>query len=223
MDQRGAVQPKALILFGAPGSGKGTQAALLKERLAVPHISTGDMLRARIAAGDSLGVRVQSLMASGLLVPDEAVNQLVADRTSEPDCQGGFILDGYPRTLAQAVLLMGLLTTRAVTPVVIHLKVDYTRIIARIVSRWQCSRCGTLYNLASQPPKVAGCCDRDGTPLFQRDDDREDVVRARLEGYDRQTKPLIEYFAALEGRFHTLEATEGSPAEILERICQVLN
>jgi adenylate kinase len=215
--------PRAIILFGPPGSGKGTQAKLLKESLAVPHISTGDMLRDRIASGDPLGIQVAGLMQSGRLVPDEAVNRLVEDRISQPDCRRGLILDGYPRTIPQARVLEGQLQAKGFQPVVIHLKVDYTKIIARIAGRRQCPVCGALYNLSSHPPIQPETCDLDGARLAVRDDDREVVVRERLEAYDRQTRPLLEYFAASGQPFHEVDGNQGSPSAILDRIRGVLS
>lgn len=214
--------PRAIILFGPPGSGKGTQAKLLKESLAVPHISTGDMLRDRISSGDPLGREVQELMHAGKLVSDEAVNQLVGDRIAMKDCAGGFILDGYPRTIPQAEVLEAELLRKGFQPVVIHLKVDYTKIIARIAGRRQCSVCGSLYNLTSNPPKQPDICDLDGAALMVRDDDRESVVRQRLDGYDRQTKPLLDFFAASGEPFHEVDGNDGSPSAIVGRIRGVL-
>jgi adenylate kinase len=210
--------PKALILFGPPGSGKGTQAKLLKRSLEIPHISTGDMLRERIASGDPLGREVQGLMHSGRLVPDEIVNRLVDDRIAQPDCAAGLILDGYPRTVRQAQVLDGTLKGRGYRPVVIHLKVDYTKIINRIAGRRQCAVCGTLYSLTSNPPQREDTCDRDGSALVIRDDDREAVIRERLEGYERETRPVLEYFAGNGQAVHEVDGSEGTPEEILGRI-----
>lgn len=218
-----ASTPNALILFGPPGSGKGTQAKLLKSSLAIPHISTGDMLRERIASGDPLGIQVKDLMQSGRLVPDDVVNRLVDDRISQLDCAAGFILDGYPRTLQQAEVLDGSLEGRGYRPVVIHLKVDYTKIIKRIAGRRQCPVCGTLYSLTSNPPRQAETCDLDGAKLVIRDDDRESVIRERLEAYERQTRPVLEYFAASGQSVHEVDGSEGSPEEILARIRGVLS
>jgi len=218
MEAAGAAAPKALILFGPPGSGKGTQAKLLKQALSIPHISTGDMLRARISSGDDLGREVAGLMQAGRLVPDETVNQLVRDRLAEPDCRGGLILDGYPRTIPQAEVLERELEGRGFDQVVVHLKVDYTIIIARIAGRRQCSSCGALFSLTSNPPRVADRCDFDGAPLVVRDDDREEVIRERLEAYDRQTKPLLDFFAASGHAFHEVDGSQESPKAILDRI-----
>jgi adenylate kinase len=183
-----------LILFGSPGSGKGTQAKLLKDDLEIAHISTGDMLRERIASGDSLGRVVGKLMAAGSLVPDEAVNRMVAERVELDDCANGFILDGYPRTVSQARWLAERMSAQQMRPFVVHLEVDYNIIIARISGRRQCPVCGTLYNLAKDPNRTA--CDLEGARLEIREDDREDVVRERLLAYDRQTSPVLEFFKA---------------------------
>ena len=207
-----------LILFGPPGSGKGTQAKLLKDSLGVPHISTGDMLRAKIASDDPLGWRVKGLMQAGKLVPDEVVNQLVNERVRNRDCEHGFILDGYPRTIQQAKVMQPWLEGLGYGQLVIHLKVDYTSIITRLTSRRVCPSCGTIYSLISSPPKVADHCDHDGSRLIVRDDDRESVIRARLDGYDRQTKPLLEYFATSGYPFYEVEATGAGPQEILSSI-----
>ena len=183
-----------LILFGSPGSGKGTQAKLLKQSLGLAHISTGDMLRERVASGDEIGRSVASLMQAGELVPDQTVNHLVEERIEQPDCVNGFILDGYPRTVQQAQLLAELLVLRPIRTVVIHLVVDYNVIIARISGRRQCPACGALYGVSSSAPKVSGVCDLDGTALMVRDDDREEVVRERLRAYEQQTAPVLAYF-----------------------------
>lgn len=208
----------ALILFGPPGSGKGTQAKLLKDSLGFPHISTGDMLRAKIASDDPLGLQVKGLMRAGKLVPDDVVNRLVNERVQDPDCEHGFILDGYPRTIAQAKVMNGWLGALGFEQVVIHLKVDYTSIITRLTARRVCPSCGTIYSLISSPPKVSDHCDYDGSRLLVRDDDQESVIRARLEGYDRQTKPLLDYFAASGYPFREVEATGAKPQEVLSEI-----
>jgi adenylate kinase len=209
---------RVLVIFGPPGSGKGTQAKLLRDLLKIPHISTGDMLRERTAHGDSLGVDAATWMKSGQLVPDSTVDRLVEDRLKEPDCRGGAILDGYPRTVEQARSLASVLRQLGMGELVIHLKVDYTKVIVRIAGRRQCASCGLLYNLVANPPKVAGICDRDGQPLVIRDDDRESVVRERLETYERQTRPVLEFLAASGVNVCEVEGGDASPAEILERI-----
>jgi len=181
-------------LFGSPGSGKGTQAKLLKESLGIAHISTGDMLRERVASGDEIGQSVASLMQAGGLVPDETVNRLVEERIDQPDCENGFILDGYPRTVQQARLLAELLVLRPIRTIVVHLVVDYNVIIARISGRRQCPSCGSVYGINSSAPNAVGVCDKDGTKLVVRDDDREEVVRERLRAYEQQTSPVLAYF-----------------------------
>ena len=181
-------------MFGSPGSGKGTQAKLLKESLGIAHISTGDMLRERVASGDEVGQSVASLMQAGELVPDETVNRLVEERIDQPDCENGFILDGYPRTVQQARLLAELLVLRPIRTIVVHLVVDYNVIIARISGRRQCPSCGSVYGINSSAPNAVGVCDKDGTKLVVRDDDREEVVRERLRAYEQQTSPVLAYF-----------------------------
>ena len=153
----------AIILFGSPGSGKGTQARLLQIALDIPHISTGDMLRSHIEAGDSIGVESNGLIRSGRLVPDEMVNDLVRQRLQQPDCRKGIILDGYPRTINQAQVLLQYTGQFGFRPAVVHLEVDQERIVRRLTGRRQCPVCGTLYSLKTNPPKVAGVCDLDGT------------------------------------------------------------
>jgi adenylate kinase len=183
-----------LILFGSPGSGKGTQAKLLKESLGIAHISTGDMLRERVASGDEVGRSVASLMQAGELVPDETVNRLVEERIEQPDCANGCILDGYPRTVQQAKLLAELLVLRPIRTIVVHLVVDYNVIVARISGRRQCPVCGSVFGINNSAPKTAGICDKDGAKLAVREDDREEVVRERLRAYEQQTSPVLAYF-----------------------------
>jgi adenylate kinase len=183
-----------LILFGSPGSGKGTQAELLKESLNLAHISTGVMLRERVASGDAIGRSVASLMQAGELVPDETVNRLVEERIEQPGTGNGFILDGYPRTVQQAKLLAELLVLRPVRTIVVHLVVDYNIIIARISGRRQCPTCGMVYGINSSAPNTVGVCDKDGAKLAVREDDREEVVRERLRAYEQQTSPVLAFF-----------------------------
>jgi adenylate kinase len=211
----------AIVLFGSPGSGKGTQAKMLTHCLGVPHISTGDMLRDRIKEGDGLPTKVAETMHSGALVCDDVINAMVAERLSQPDAVKGFILDGYPRTLAQAETLISWLSARKIREVVIHLAVDYNIIIARLTGRRQCPRCGTLYNVNSQPPKVAGLCDLDGEALVVRDDDSEEVIRERLDAYERQTRPVLEFFRKSGRRVVRVDAGVETPESVFERIRQV--
>lgn len=213
---------KALVLFGSPGSGKGTQAKLLRTCLNVPHVSTGDMLRDSIRRGNSVGSEAQATMLAGSLVPDELVNELVAERLSESDAAKGFILDGYPRTRQQAEHLSQWLKGRGVGAVVIHLAVDYNKIIARLTGRRQCPRCGTLYNIVSQPPKSPGLCDLDGESLVIRDDDRESVIRERLESYERQTRPVLDFYRATGTPVIEVDGSDAGPDEVAKRVCQAL-
>jgi adenylate kinase len=214
---------KALVLFGPPGSGKGTQAKMLKECLTIPHISTGDMLRTHILANDEIGRQVVALMKAGSLVPDSLVNLLVKHRLAAPDCASGFILDGYPRTRQQAETLDQWLEEEGIQEVVIHLVVDYNILIRRLTGRRLCPQCGTLYNLLSRPPKSDGICDKDGTALIVRPDDSEDVIRGRLEAYERQTMPLIEYFRENGRRLVELDAGAAAPKDLLRTICRSLD
>ena len=186
--------PFALILFGPPGSGKGTQAKLLASCFDAPHISTGDMLREHVDAGDELGREVAAVMLAGMLVPDNLVDRLVEHRMERANSAQAFIFDGYPRTREQAGALDGMLQARGVRPVVVHLNVDYNEIISRLSGRRQCPKCGTLYNLSTNPPKVDEICDLDGTRLVMRPDDSEKVIRQRLEEYEFQTRPLLDFF-----------------------------
>ncbi|MDQ2898456.1 MAG: nucleoside monophosphate kinase [Acidobacteriota bacterium] len=214
--------PVALVLFGSPGSGKGTQAKLLMKHLGIPQISTGDMLRDHIRLGDVLGHKIEATMRAGSLVSDDAVNDLVRIRLADNDCERGCILDGYPRTRQQAEFLMGVLERLGMDEVVIHLVVDYNVIIARLASRRQCPVCGTLYNAISKKPRVDGVCDLDGANLIVREDDRESVVRERLETYERQTRPLIEYFRETGRRFYEVDASHETPEALFDRICALI-
>jgi adenylate kinase len=211
---------QALILFGSPGSGKGTQSKYLVERLGIPQISTGDMLREHIQIGDPIGLTVRDLMRAGSLVSDDLVNTLVKVRLQAPDTDKGFILDGYPRTLQQAESMTALLDSLGISPLVIHLVVDYTVIIARISGRRQCPVCGTLYNATSKPPKVAGVCDLDGTPLVIREDDRESVVRERLDAYEKNTRPLLDYFRQSGRRMVEIDASVLKPEQVFEKVLE---
>jgi adenylate kinase len=213
---------KAIVLFGSPGSGKGTQAKVLTRCLKVPHISTGDMLREHIRQGDRLGSAVAARMQSGALVSDEVVEALVEERLAMPDAAGGFVLDGYPRTLAQADHLGRLLDGRGIREMVIYLAVDYNVVIARLTGRRQCPRCGTLYNIVSKPPRDDMRCDLDGEKLVIRDDDREPVIRERLEAYERQTRPVLEHLRLAGRRVVEVDASNDPPDAVSRKICQAL-
>ncbi|MBZ5622820.1 MAG: nucleoside monophosphate kinase [Acidobacteriia bacterium] len=213
---------RAIVLFGSPGSGKGTQAKFLTECLRVPHVSTGDMLRDRIRSGSELGTAVVATMHSGGLVSDQVVNLMVEERLSKPDAAKGFVLDGYPRTLAQAEHLCRWLDGRGVREVVIHLAVDYNVIIGRLTGRRECPRCGTLYNVAFHPPKMDELCDLDGEKLAIRDDDREPVIRERLDAYGHQTRPVLEYYRTVGRRVVEVEASDDPPPIVFQKICQAM-
>ena len=214
--------PLALILFGSPGSGKGTQSKLLAKALGIPQISTGDMLREHVRRGNAVGTKVEAKMKAGILVKDYVVNQLVEERLAQPDAANGFILDGYPRTRAQAEVLCGILSPRGVQAVVIHLVVDYNVIIARLTGRRQCPVCGTLYNVTSKPPKVPGVCDLDGAKLIVRDDDREEVIRERLDEYEKQTRPLIDFFRETGNRLYEIDASHDNPQTVFGKIEELI-
>ena len=184
-----------LILLGPPGAGKGTQAKLLVQAYAIPHISTGDMFRDHIARDTELGKKVKAITASGQLVPDEVTNALVKDRLSRADVAPGFILDGYPRTVPQAEYLDGLLRSlgRRLDRVVSYEVAEET-VVERISGRRSCPKCGAVYHVSASPPKKTGLCDREGTGLVQRPDDRPENVRVRLSEYANKTEPLKRFY-----------------------------
>jgi adenylate kinase len=184
-----------LILLGPPGAGKGTQAKKLTEEFRIPQISTGDMLREAAQAGTLLGKKAEIFMGRGKLVPDDVVIGLVEERIARPDCQLGFMLDGFPRTTAQADALakmLGLKTRKIDHVACIH--VDNDELVRRLSGRRTCKKCMTPYHLEFNKPKNAGVCDHCGGDLYQRDDDREEAIRARLKTYEEQTRPLIAYY-----------------------------
>jgi adenylate kinase len=215
-------QVMAIVLFGAPGSGKGTQAKLLSDCLRIPHVSTGEILRERIRSGVENGSGVAATMHSGDLVADDLVNQLVEERLMLPDAAAGFILDGYPRTTAQAAHLLSWFEARRIQEVVIYLSIDYNVVIARLRGRRQCPLCGTLYNIVSQPPKVDSLCDLDGHALVIREDDREEVIRERLDAYQGQTSPVLEFFRLAGRRVREVDAGNAPPDEIYRNIIRAL-
>ena len=209
-----------LLLFGPPGSGKGTQSRLITNWLAIPAISTGDMLRAEIQGGTPLGKAARSIMASGGLVGDDLVNKMLAQRIAQPDCKSGFLLDGYPRTVQQAEYFDSLVTERGLPkPIILHLDVPMDALIGRMTSRRQCPKCGRIYNLLHQPPKKSGFCDDDGTPLDTRKDDQEDVVRERIRTYDELTRPVLAYYQ--DRNYHQIRG-DRSPSYIFEEITGIL-
>lgn len=184
-----------IIMLGAPGAGKGTQAKQIADKYSIPHISTGDIFRANLKAGTDLGKKAKEYMDQGLLVPDELTCDLVMDRISQDDCKNGFVLDGFPRTIPQAEALDAALSK-------IGQKMDYAidvdvpdeNIINRMSGRRACLNCGATYHIVSIPTKVEGVCDRCGSPVVLRDDDQPETVKKRLEVYHAQTQPLIDYY-----------------------------
>lgn len=201
-----------LILLGAPGAGKGTQARALSRRFGIPSISTGEMLREAVENQTPLGRAAQRLMESGALVPDDLVCQFVRERADRPDSKAGFILDGFPRTLDQARFLdEWLLREGHGKPLALNLRVEPEKLVARLASRRLCPRCGAIYNLLSAPPRVAGRCDIDGTPLVERADDKEEAIRKRLVEYEAQTRPLIDYYRE-KGQLRELDGDREAPA-----------
>ena len=182
-----------LILLGAPGAGKGTQAELLTQKLGIPAISTGNMLREAMANGTELGKKAKTYMEEGSLVPDELILGIVAERVVQPDCSNGFILDGVPRTLAQAEALEA---KGVKIDYVVSIEVDDGDIEARMTGRRVCSKCGASYHVVANPPKQEGVCDLCGEALTQRKDDKPETVKSRLVTYHEQTEPIKDYYAA---------------------------
>lgn len=180
-----------IILLGAPGAGKGTQASYIRDRYGIPQISTGDMLRSAVSAGTELGKKAKQVMDKGDLVSDDIIIGLVKERIQEPDCENGFLFDGFPRTIAQADALR---EEGVDIDAVVEIEVDDEGIIHRMSGRRTHSPSGRVYHVEFNPPEVAGHDDETGEPLVQRDDDREEVVRQRLETYHEQTEPLIGYY-----------------------------
>jgi len=211
-----------ILLFGPPGCGKGTQGKLIVEWLParIPTISTGDMLRGEIAAGTPLGLQTKSVIAAGNLVSDELVNQILRARISRPDCQNGFMLDGYPRTVEQAEYLDTVLAELGMpTPVVLHLDVPADVLVGRMVSRRNCPKCGRMYNVLTMKPKVDGICDDDGTALATRADDREDIIRDRLKTYADVTRPVLSHYPG--DRYFQIPG-ERSTQYVFEEITEIL-
>lgn len=211
---------QVIIFLGPPGSGKGTQAARLSSELQIPAISTGDMLRRECQSGSPLGERVKSVLASGQLVNDDLVNQVVASRLRNCDCDPGCILDGYPRTISQARFLDALLRTlHKRPPVVFDFEISADEIIARISRRRQCMECGRTFSVDAEAGRSEAFCDRDGAPLVQRADDNSEVIRERLWQYERNAAQLIRYYRNQD--YHPISATR-SPQEISEELLDIL-
>ena len=210
-----------LILLGPPGAGKGTQAKRLIERYGIPQISTGDILRAAVREGTELGKTAKQYMDAGKLVPDEVVIGIIEERLKEPDCAKGYILDGFPRTVAQADALTEVLARMGQSiDHVVSIEVPDEELVERLTGRRTCRNCGAMYHVKFSPPKKPGVCDKCGGELFQRDDDKEETIRARLKVYQDQTAPLIAYYEKA-GLLRRVSGV-GTVDEIYERILGVL-
>jgi adenylate kinase len=205
-----------IVFLGPPGAGKGTQAAELSKELGIPHLSTGDLLRAAAARKSALGLEAEGFIRQGLLVPDDLVVRILRERLDHPDTAAGFVLDGFPRTIAQAELL------ERYVPVdrVIAFELPEELLVERLTQRRTCPACRTVYNLVTAPPKVPGRCDRDGAALEQRSDDTPDAVRTRIAVYLRQTLPLREYYGK-KGQLAAIDA-RGDRGEVAGRLHRAL-
>ena len=213
---------RAVIFLGPPGAGKGTQAKAVAGRFGLAHISTGDMFRDHMSRNTPLGEQAKRFVQSGGLVPDEIVLGMVGDRISQPDCKNGFVLDGFPRTRPQAEALAETLRNQPWgKPLVVYFAVDSDQLLRRLTGRRTCKVGGEIYNIYDCPPKVPGRCDNDGGELFQRPDDREEVIRERLSQYEAQTRPLVDYYQG-DGLLVEVNAM-GSQAEVTGRVLQVMN
>jgi adenylate kinase len=185
---------KILILVGAPGAGKGTQAQMLEQRCGIPQISTGDILRVIAKEDTDLGREVARVQKSGRLVSDEVLANVVRDRTGLPDCEQGYILDGFPRTISQAEMLEVLAREQEREILAIYVRVERKELMSRLTGRRVCPNCNEIFNVHSRPPKVEGVCDSCGHALFQRDDDHEEKVAIRVQTWSDQTKPVYDYY-----------------------------
>jgi adenylate kinase len=211
-----------IILLGPPGAGKGTQAKMLIDKYRMPQISTGDILRAAVKEGTPLGKEAKSYMDKGQLVPDSVVIGIVEDRIQQPDCRNGYMLDGFPRTVPQAEALDEMLRKRkAKIDHVVSVEVARDELVKRLTGRRTCRECGAGFHVHFDPPKKTGTCDKCGGELYQRDDDNEKTVTARLQVYESQTLPLIEYYRK-QGKLRPVDGV-GEMKTIFERISKVLS
>jgi adenylate kinase len=205
-----------LVLVGPPGAGKGTQAEFIAERFSIPKISTGDIFRANVSGGTELGRMAKEYMDAGDLVPDKVTIAMVRDRLGEPDAAAGFLLDGFPRNVAQAYELDSILNDLGNSlDVVLELQVDNEEVVRRLSGRRTCRKCGHIWHVEYDPTKVEGVCDRCGGELFQRDDDRAETVRHRLDVYVEQTSPLVEFYSG-RGQLVVVNAI-GTVEDVTER------
>ncbi len=197
-----------LVLLGLPGAGKGTQAAFLAERLGLAHVTTGELFREHIRRGTELGEKARPYVESGQLVPDEITIAMLLQRLQEPDCRRGCLLDGFPRTLAQARALDAALAQRGqAIDLAIYLRVSEEELVRRLAGRWSCPTCGAVYHETNAPPRVPGLCDRDGSRLYQREDDLPEVVRRRLEVNMAQLQELLDYYRA-QGKLQEVDGEQ---------------
>lgn len=197
-----------IIMLGAPGAGKGTQAKMIADKYSVPHVSTGDIFRANIKNGTELGMEAKKYMDQGLLVPDELTVKILLDRVSQEDCKNGYVLDGFPRTIPQAEVLDNALTELGESiDYAIDVDVPDENIIARMSGRRACLSCGATYHIEHIPPKTEGICDRCGKELVLRDDDKPETVKNRLDVYHKQTQPLIDFYTE-KGVLKTVDGTQ---------------
>ena len=210
-----------IIMLGAPGAGKGTQANMISEKYDLPHVSTGDIFRANIKNGTELGKKAKAFMDAGQLVPDELTVDLLLDRISKEDCKNGYILDGFPRTIPQAECLEKALNARGeAIDFAIDVEVPDENIVKRMGGRRACVSCGATYHVVNVPPKKEGICDKCGSDLILRDDDKPETVQKRLEVYHAQTKPLIDFYGA-KGVLKEFDGTQ-EMSKVFADIVQVL-
>ena len=204
-----------LVLLGPPGAGKGTQAGMLSKRLGIPHISTGDILRDEVQRGSELGIKAKQLMDKGDLVPDDVMVGIVRDRVEGPDCADGFILDGFPRSLPQA---SGLEQFGESMPALLAISLDVPldEVVQRLAQRRTCRKCKAMFHRRLNPPKVEGACDRCGGELYQREDDKKDVIQARLGVYQRETEPVLDFYRK-RGALVEVQGT-GAADKVFERL-----
>jgi adenylate kinase len=193
-----------LVIFGPPSAGKGTQAQKLSKKYGIPQIATGDLLREHVAKKTPIGIKVKEILDSGKLGPDDLIVQIIKDRASQPDCKNGYLLDGFPRTMNQAKELERMTDI----DLVLNIVVDHKALVERAVGRRICPKCAAVYHVKSNPPKKPGICDKCGSPLVQRDDDKEETVQRRLRVYQEQTAPLIEYYRG-KGKLVDIDGSRG--------------
>ncbi|MEM2429948.1 MAG: adenylate kinase [Nitrososphaerales archaeon] len=211
-----------LIIFGPPGSGKGTYSHMISKIYGIPHISTGDILREHILKKTELGLKASVYVEKGIYVPDEIINEIINERLKQNDCNKGFVLDGYPRTIGQLNFLEKILrNSNKSLNLVINIHVSENEIIKRLSFRRVCSNCNAIYNLINKPPKIDEICDICGSKLIQRDDDKPDVIKNRLRVYMDETKPLLDHYLK-QGKVVEIDG-EGSIEEVFKRIKEAIN